>query len=46
MGCACSTHGSDEKCIQNFSLETCSGIVDFGEKGVDGRMILKWILKK
>jgi len=37
MGRACGTHGMDEKWIQNFWSENL---------GVDGRIILEWVLEK
>jgi hypothetical protein len=37
MGGACSAHGGDEKCIQNFGWK---------DLGVDGRIILTWIVRK
>ena len=36
MDGACSTYGGEERCIQRFD----------GDLEVDGRIILKWILKK
>jgi hypothetical protein len=40
MGRACSIHGRDEKCIQNFIVKAGEHL---GELGIDGRLILKWI---
>jgi hypothetical protein len=45
MGGACSTHGPDERCIQNFSRKT-EGKGHSEDLGVDGRIILEWILEK
>jgi hypothetical protein len=45
MGDACSTHGIDEKCIHNFGLKPQEK--DYSEDlGVDGKIILEWILGK
>jgi hypothetical protein len=41
----CSTHGGDEKCIQNLS-ESLKGRYNSEDLVKDGRMILKWILGK
>jgi hypothetical protein len=41
MSGAYSTHGGDEKYIQNFGLETRKEGL-----GGDGRIILKWIISK
>jgi hypothetical protein len=42
MGGECSAYGGEERCIQGFG-----GEIDlFGDTGVDGRMILRWILRK
>jgi hypothetical protein len=41
MGGPCSTHGKDEKCIQNFSRITFKGRDHLGNLGVGGRLILK-----
>jgi hypothetical protein len=39
MGEACSAHGTNEKCVQNISRKTSGE-----DGGVDGKLILKWIL--
>jgi hypothetical protein len=40
-------HGSDEECIQNFSRKTWREEKNYlGDLAVDGRIILKWMLKK
>jgi hypothetical protein len=44
MGGACSMYGTDEKCVLNS--ESLKGRDHLGEEGVDGRIILNWILKK
>jgi len=43
MGGLGSMHGSDQKGIQNCSLKT--GRVHLEDLGVDGSIILQWILK-
>jgi hypothetical protein len=44
MGRACSTHGRDEKCIQNLS-ESLKGRDHSEDQGMDGK-ILEWIFRK
>jgi hypothetical protein len=46
MGGACSTHGKDEKCIQNFLSENLKRRDHEGEPAADRRIILERILKK
>jgi hypothetical protein len=41
MGRICSTHGEDEKCIQNFSRNP----LNLRNLVKNGRIILKWLLK-
>jgi hypothetical protein len=44
MDRTCNTHGRYGKCIQNFILKT--EVIDHFENiGVDGRIILRWILR-
>jgi hypothetical protein len=45
MDRACSVHGRDEKCIQNFGIKS-DGKYHFGDLGVDGKVETKRILKK
>jgi len=42
MGWACSPYGVEERCIQNFGVETRGK----GDPGVDGRVIIRWIFRK
>jgi hypothetical protein len=46
MDRACSAHGGDEKYIQNVGLESVKGRRHWEDLGIDGRLILKWILEK
>jgi len=46
MGETRSTHWSDEKCIQYFGWKKVKGRVHLEDLGVDGRIILEWILGK
>jgi hypothetical protein len=39
-------HGGDEKFEQNFLLESLEGKDHSKALGIDGRIILKWILGK
>jgi hypothetical protein len=45
LGGTYSTHGTDEKCIQ-ILVGIVEGKRPFRRLGKDGRIILKWILKK
>jgi hypothetical protein len=45
MGGACSTHGGNETCIQDF-VEKREGRRPFEHLGVDCKIILKWVLGK
>jgi hypothetical protein len=44
MGGACNMHGGDDKCIQHFLLESLKGREHSKYVGINGRIILKWIL--
>jgi hypothetical protein len=46
MGGACSTYVGEEKCIQHFCGEDLKEGDHLEDSGVDGSMILKWVLKK
>jgi hypothetical protein len=46
LGGTCSIRGWHEKYMQNFLSENLKGWVCFGDQGLDGKIILKWILKK
>jgi hypothetical protein len=46
MGRACSTHEGEERVIQGFGGKTWEIRRPLGRPGVDGRIILKWILVK
>jgi len=46
MGEACSTHGSDVKYLKKFWLENLKERDHAEDLGVDGRIILDWILGK
>jgi hypothetical protein len=43
---ASSNHGRDEKFIQSAGWKNLNGREHFGDLGVDGKIILKWILGK
>jgi len=45
MGRVCSTHGRDDNCIQNFG-QKMKGRDHSEGMGIDGRLILEWILGK
>jgi hypothetical protein len=46
MGGVCSTHGRDEKFRQYFGWKKLKGRDHSEDLGVDGRIILDWILGK
>jgi hypothetical protein len=37
-------HGIYDKCIQNFGWKNLKGRYPLGDVGIDGKIILKWIL--
>jgi len=43
---ACSTHGRDEKSLQNFWLENPKGRDLSEDIGIGGKIILEWMLGK
>jgi hypothetical protein len=46
MGGTCGMYGREEGCVESL-VEKIDGRRAFGEtEGVDGKIILKWILKK
>ena len=46
MGWACSTYGVQEKCMQGFSRVNLREADHLEDPGIDGRIILRWFLKK
>jgi hypothetical protein len=46
MGGACSTYRGDEKRIQGFWWGNLRERANLEDPGVDGRIILRWILRK
>jgi len=46
IGWACRTYGVEEKCVRGFGGETLRKGDHLGEIGVDGMIVLEWILKK
>jgi hypothetical protein len=46
MGGACGTCGRQESCIHGFGGERTDGTNHLEDLGVDGKIMLKWILKK
>ena len=45
LNAACSTYGGEERCIQVL-VGRPKGKRQLGRSGVDGRILLKWIIKK
>jgi len=45
MGWACGTYGRRERCVQGFGREI-EGRNYLKDLGIDGMIILKWILEK
>jgi len=43
---ACSTYGEDERRIQGFSGGNLRKRDHWGDPGIDGRIILRWIFRK
>jgi hypothetical protein len=46
MGRACTMHGGDEKCVQNFELGNLKGRDHSEDLGIDERIILKLFIGK
>ena len=46
MGWACGTYWGEESCIQGFGGGNLKERDHFGDPGVDGRIILRWIFRK
>jgi len=46
MGGAFSTYGGEERCTQGFGGANLRERVHLGDPVVDGRIILKWIIRK
>jgi len=46
MGRACSAYGGEERRIQGFGGRYLRERDHFGDPGVDGRIILRWIFRK
>jgi hypothetical protein len=45
MGRICRAHGRDENCTK-FWLESLMGTDHLEDVGIDGRIMIKWILEK
>jgi hypothetical protein len=46
IGGACSAYGGKERHIQCFGEGKLRERDDFGDPGVDGRIVLRWIFRK
>ena len=46
MGGACATYVGRERCAQGVGRETLTERDHWGDQDVDGRIILRWILRK
>jgi len=46
MGRACTTYGGEKRCTQDFSGGNLRERVHLEDLGIDGKIILKYILKK
>jgi len=46
MGWTCSAYGGEERCIQGFGWGNLKERDHWGDPGVDGRIILRWIFRK
>jgi len=46
MGCACCTYGGEGEVHMEFLCEKRSGIDHWEDLGVDGSILLNWIVKK
>jgi hypothetical protein len=46
MGGACGAYGAGQRCAQGSGGETVSERDHWGDPDVDGRIILRWIVRK
>jgi hypothetical protein len=46
MGGVCSSDGEEERCIQGFGGGNPKERGHWGDSGVDGRIILRWLFKR
>jgi hypothetical protein len=46
MGGSCSAYGGEERRIQGFWWGNLKERVNFGDPGIDGRTILRWVCRK
>jgi hypothetical protein len=46
MGGECNTYGGEERCIQGFGGENLRERDHLEDTGIDGRIILGWIVRK